>query len=115
MIARAFNTSMKAARSMSVAGQQVRHSSGLPIPPKLATPKSVKFSSAGNTDAVVNFYKALPKGSEPEKRVSGIKGKYFDGKNASGKPIIATMVVLGLFGYALEYNGHISMWSSGIY
>ena len=59
---------------------------------------------------MVDFYKALPKGPEPEKRVTGIKAKYFDGKNASGKPLVATIAALMLFGYALEYNGHLSMY-----
>lgn len=109
MIARAFSQTTPAARAMRVAGQQVRHSSGLPIPPKIATPKSVGGSGASNTDAVVSFYKALPKGPEPEKRSMGIKANYFDGKNASGKPLVATIAVLMLIGYTIEYNGHLSM------
>ncbi|KOS15478.1 hypothetical protein Malapachy_2548 [Malassezia pachydermatis] len=107
MFARAFSQQTKAARAMRVAGQQVRHSSNLPIPPKIATPKSVSSPSGSNTDAVVSFYKALPKGSEPEKRATGIKAKYFDGKNASGKPLVWTIAGLMLFGYTLEYNGHL--------
>jgi len=111
MFARAFSPSTNAARAVRVAGQQVRYASNLPIPPKIATPKSVGSGSTGsNTDAVVDFYKALPKGPEPEKRVTGIKAKYFDGKNASGKPLVATIAALMLFGYALEYNGHLSMY-----
>lgn len=111
MIARAFSKMTPAARSMRVGGQQVRNASGLPIPPKIATPKSVGTSSSGkNTDAVVSFYKALPKGSEPERRSSGIKGAYFDGKNASGKPIVAVIAALMIFGYTLEYNGHLSTY-----
>lgn len=110
MIARALSKPTQAARSMRTAGQQVRHASGLPIPPKIATPKSVSGAgpAASNTEAVVNFYKALPKGPEPESRSSGIKGRYFDGKNASGKPIVATIAVLMLVGYTIEYNGHLS-------
>lgn len=109
MIARAFSKMTPAARSMRMAGQQVRHASGLPIPPKIATPKSVgNSSSSSNTDAVVSFYKALPKGPEPEKRSGGIKGAYFDGKNASGKPIIGVIAALMIGGYILEYNGHLS-------
>lgn len=112
MIARAFSKMTPAARSLRVGGQQVRNASGLPIPPKIATPKSVGSSGSGsNTDAVVSFYKALPKGNEPEKRASGIKGKYFDGKNASGKPIIGVIAALMIGGYTLEYNGHLSTYT----
>lgn len=108
MIARAFSPMNKAGRMMRVAGQQVRFNSNLPIPPKIATPKSVQGENAANTEAVVNFYKALPKGSEPERRATGIKAKYFDGKNASGKPLLWVIAGLMLFGYTLEYNGHLS-------
>ncbi|WFD36553.1 ATP synthase f chain, mitochondrial precursor [Malassezia cuniculi] len=96
-------------RMLRVAGQQVRHASGLPIPPKIATPKSVSGGSgtSSSTEAVVNFYKSLPKGPAPEKRAVGIKAKYFDGKNASGKPILATIGALLLIGYTIEYNGHL--------
>lgn len=113
MIARAFSKMTPAARSLRVGGQQVRNASGLPIPPKIATPKSVGSSGSGaNTDAVVSFYKALPKGNEPEKRASGIKGKYFDGNNASGKPIIGVIAALMIGGYTLEYNGHLSTYAN---
>lgn len=111
MIARAFSPSTNATRAVRVAGQQVRYASNLPIPPKIATPKSVGSGSTGsNTDAVVDFYKALPKGPEPEKRATGFKAKYFDGNNASGKPIVAAIAGLMLFGYTLEYNGHLSTY-----
>lgn len=96
-------------RMLRVAGQQVRLASGLPVPPKIATPKSVSggASSSSNTEAVVNFYKALPKGPAPAPRATSIKAKYFDGENASGKPILAVIGVLMLVGYTLEYNGHL--------
>ena len=113
MIARAFSQRTQAARSMRAAGQQVRCASGLPVPPKIATPKSVSntgSNTSSNTEAVVNFYKALPKGPEPQKRMTGIKDKYFDGNNASGKPIVWTIGVLMVFGYVLEYNGHLSAY-----
>lgn len=112
MIARAFSPSNRAAHTLRVARQQVRFNSNLPIPPKIATPKSVQGENAANTEAVVSFYKALPKGSEPAARESGIKGKLFDGKNASGKPIVWTIGFLILFGYTLEYNGHLSTCTS---
>jgi hypothetical protein len=37
-------------------------------------------------------------------RVSGIKGRYFSGSNASGKPIVALIVGLFAIGYTLDYN-----------
>ncbi|WFD32177.1 ATP synthase f chain, mitochondrial precursor [Malassezia sp. CBS 17886] len=108
MIARAFSQTTQAARAVRAGGQQVRCASGLPIPPKIATPQSVAGGESGsNTDSVVGFYKALPKASEPEMRSSGIKERYFNGKNASGKPIVATIGLLMLVGYTLEYNGHL--------
>ena len=111
MIGLGFMHSNKAARAVRVAGQQVRFNSNLPIPPKIATPKSVQGENAANTEAVVNFYKALPKGAEPERRSSGFKAKYFDGKHASAKPLVWTIAGLMLFGYTLEYNGHLSMYA----
>ena len=94
---------------MRAGAQQVRHASNLPVPPKIATPKSVGQSSAGtDTDAVVSFYKALPKGEQSAKRSGGIKGRFFDGENASGKPIIGVIAALMIGGYILEYNGHLS-------
>lgn len=108
MIARV-SPSLKAARAVRAAPSTVRSYSNLPIPPKIATPKSVAGGPGGsNTDAVVSFYKSLPKGDAPASRSSGFKAKYFDGKNASGKPLVWTIAALMLFGYTLEYNGHLS-------
>lgn len=55
----------------------VRHASNLPIPPKIATPKSVQGPAGGDSsrmESVVAFYKSLPKGAAP-KRSGGIKGR----------------------------------------
>lgn len=86
----------------------VRYNSSLPIPPKIATPQSVKGpgGSSARMDAVVDFYKSLPKGDAPQRR-GGLKGRYFDGKNASGKPIVATLCSLLLIGYTLDYMTHL--------
>ena len=72
----------------------------LPIPPKIATPQSVKGpgGTSARMDAVVNFYKSLPKGEASAKRGGGIKARDFDGKNASGAPIVVTMAGLFLIG-----------------
>lgn len=87
----------------------VRANSSLPIPPKIATPKSVQGpgGSSARMESVVGFYKALPKGDAPKKRGGGIKARYFDGKNASGKPIVATLFTLFLIGYSIDYATHL--------
>jgi F-type H+-transporting ATPase subunit f len=53
---------------------------------------------------LVEFYSKLPKGPAPSSGYGGIKGRYFSGENASGKPIL--FLVFGLFGlgYTLDYN-----------
>lgn len=87
----------------------VRFNSTLPIPPKIATPKSASGpgGSSARMESVVGFYKSLPKGDAPAKRGGGIKARYFDGKNASGKPIVATLFTLFLIGYSIDYAQHL--------
>ncbi|EST08521.1 hypothetical protein PSEUBRA_001945 [Kalmanozyma brasiliensis GHG001] len=86
----------------------VRANSTLPIPPKIATPKSASGpAGSARMDSVVEFYKSLPKGAAPQKRGGGIKARYFDGKNASGKPIVATLFTLFLIGYSIDYATHL--------
>lgn len=58
---------------------------------------------------LVNFYSKLPKG-EATARVSGIKGRYFSGKNASGKPIVAVIGSLFLIGYTIDYNSELALF-----
>jgi F-type H+-transporting ATPase subunit f len=101
-----------AARLMRLRG--VRAHSTLTIPPKIATPKSVQGpgGSSARMDGVVSFYKALPKGDAPQRRGGGIKARYFDGKNASGKPIVATLFALFLIGYSIDYATHLRTYSS---
>ncbi|KDN35326.1 hypothetical protein RSAG8_11660, partial [Rhizoctonia solani AG-8 WAC10335] len=83
----------------------VRRSLGTLIPPKIATPGIVSGGS-GSMSSVVDFYSKLPKGPAPPSGNS-IKARYFDGKNASGKPFVATIVGLFLFGYTIDYNMHL--------
>lgn len=87
----------------------VRANSTLPIPPKIATPKSAQGpgGSSARMEGVVGFYKSLPKGDAPQKRGGGIKARYFDGKNASGKPIVATLFTMFLIGYSIDYATHL--------
>ncbi|GAB1527700.1 ATP synthase f chain, mitochondrial precursor [Rhizoctonia solani] len=56
--------------------------------------------------SVVDFYSKLPKGPAPPSG-SGIKARYFDGKNASGKPFVAAIVGMFLLGYTIDYNMHL--------
>ena len=42
-------------------------------------------STSARTAAVIDFYSKLPKGPKPEsERAGGLRGRYFEGKNASG-------------------------------
>ena len=42
-------------------------------------------STSVRTEKVIQFYSALPKGPKPDsERPGGIRGRYFEGKNASG-------------------------------
>lgn len=53
---------------------------------------------------VVDFYSKLPKGPAVASSSSGIKARYFDGKNASGGPLVVAMLSLFAFGYTIDYN-----------
>ncbi|KAF8340816.1 mitochondrial F1-F0 ATP synthase subunit F of fungi-domain-containing protein [Amanita rubescens] len=80
------------------------HLSGL-VPPKIATPKLVSGDAGSGLGPLVDFYSKLPKG-QAAPRVGGIKGRYFTGANASGKPLVAVIVGLFLIGYTIDYNKH---------
>ena len=60
--------------------------------------------SGGNLDSLVAFYSKLPKGSAVASASKGIRGRFFEGPNASPAPLLFT--ILGLFGlgYTLDYN-----------
>ena len=53
---------------------------------------------------LVNFYSKLPKGAAPTTAGSGIKARFFNGKNASAAPVLFT--ILGIFGlgYTIDYQ-----------
>ncbi|KAF8875660.1 mitochondrial F1-F0 ATP synthase subunit F of fungi-domain-containing protein [Infundibulicybe gibba] len=76
------------------------------IPPKIATPKLVAGESGTGLGPLVDFYSKLPKG-QATARVSGFKGRFFTGKNASGTPLVALIVGLFGVGYTLDYNMHL--------
>ncbi|KAG9090433.1 ATP synthase f chain, mitochondrial precursor [Ceratobasidium sp. 392] len=84
----------------------VRRSLKTLIPPKIATPGTVSGGNAASMAAVVDFYSKLPKGPAPPSG-SGIKARYFDGKNASGVPLVVAIVSLFGLGYTIDYNMHL--------
>ncbi|KAF7318574.1 hypothetical protein HMN09_00367700 [Mycena chlorophos] len=81
------------------------------VPPKIATPKLVAGDSAGPLGPLVSFYSKLPKGPAPASAAGGIKARYFSGKNASAKPVLALIGGLWLIGYSLDYQRASSSFS----
>lgn len=53
---------------------------------------------------LVQFYSKLPKGAATAQASGGLKGRYFDGKNASAKPLVATMLAIFGLGYTIDYQ-----------
>ncbi|GMM37852.1 F1F0 ATP synthase subunit F [Saccharomycopsis crataegensis] len=81
------------------------------IPPKIASVKNLGANpNAKRMNNVVAFYKALPQGKAAEIQPRGVIGryraKYFDGDNASGKPIFHLALTILIGGYSLEYYFH---------
>ncbi|PAV16785.1 ATP17 subunit F of the F0 sector of mitochondrial F1F0 ATP synthase [Pyrrhoderma noxium] len=76
------------------------------IPPKVATPKSLSGGSGAGLAPLVEFYSKLPKGPATAQS-SGIKGRFFDGKNASAKPLVFTILAIFGLGYTIDYNMHL--------
>jgi len=61
---------------------------------------------------VVSFYKKLPQGPAPAPKaptnpLSKYKAAFFDGDNASGKPLLHLAVAVVIVGYIWEYNSHL--------
>ncbi|PFH53316.1 hypothetical protein AMATHDRAFT_73505 [Amanita thiersii Skay4041] len=81
----------------------IRRQLGGLVPPKIATPRLVSGESGSGLGPLVEFYSKLPKG-QATARVSGIKGRFFNGANASGKPLVAVIVGLFLVGYTVDYH-----------
>jgi F-type H+-transporting ATPase subunit f len=82
-----------------------RQLSGL-IPPKIATPSHLSSGGGEALAPLVNFYSKLPKGPSPS-TTRGIKGRFFNGKNASAKPLLATILVILGLGYTIDYQMHL--------
>ncbi|WVR05660.1 hypothetical protein IAU60_002682 [Kwoniella sp. DSM 27419] len=85
------------------------------IPPKIATPGAVSSGTTSvRTAQVIDFYSKLPKGAKPaSERAGGLRGRYFEGKNASGKPLLAVVGSLFLIGYTIDYNMHLKHHKNG--
>lgn len=103
------------------------------IPPKVASAKvsapSINYESifgclslltqniGSNPNAkrmaeVVSFYKKLPTGPAPAAKkptspFGKYKAAYFDGENASGKPLVHLAVLIIVLGYTWEYQSHL--------
>ncbi|KAL6937540.1 hypothetical protein ACO0QE_004577 [Hanseniaspora vineae] len=82
------------------------------IPPKIASPQNLTGGANNKLSNVIGFYKALPQGPAPAAaKPSGFIGKYkanfFDGENASGKPLWHLAVGLLTLGYTIEYVTHL--------
>ncbi|KAH9941092.1 mitochondrial F1-F0 ATP synthase subunit F of fungi-domain-containing protein [Epithele typhae] len=84
----------------------IRRQLGGLVPPKVATPSMLSSGSGAGLAPLVNFYSKLPKGSSATSASGGIKARFFNGKNASGKPLLG--LILGLFGigYTIDYQKH---------
>ncbi|KAK1927869.1 F1F0-ATPsyn F [Papiliotrema laurentii] len=93
----------------------VRRSLAGLIPPKIATPSAVSSgSTSARTAQVVDFYSRLPKGPIPAaQRAKGLRGRYFEGNNASGAPLLATIIILFGLGYTIDYNMHLKHHKNG--
>jgi F-type H+-transporting ATPase subunit f len=53
---------------------------------------------------LVAFYSKLPKGAAAAATSGGIKGRFFDGKNASVTPFVATIFAIFGLGYTIDYQ-----------
>ncbi|KAJ2918706.1 hypothetical protein MD484_g1680, partial [Candolleomyces efflorescens] len=84
----------------------IRRQLGGLVPPKIATPKLVSGGSGAGLGPLVDFYSKLPKGAAAA-RVSGLKGRFFNGQNASGAPLVYLIVGLFGIGYTIDYNMHL--------
>jgi F-type H+-transporting ATPase subunit f len=62
---------------------------------------------------LVNFYSKLPKGAAPAVQGGGIKERFFNGKNASASPLLATILAIFGLGYTIDYQSS-SIFSSGM-
>ncbi|AMD21255.1 HEL025Wp [Eremothecium sinecaudum] len=82
------------------------------IPPKIVSAKNLASSGSAKRIAnVVEFYKTLPTGPAPARKPSNLfakyRTKYFEGDNASAKPLVHVVLLILGIGYTMEYNFHL--------
>ncbi|EGV60144.1 hypothetical protein CANTEDRAFT_116168 [Yamadazyma tenuis ATCC 10573] len=83
------------------------------IPPKIASAKNIGSNpNAKRMAEVVSFYKKLPTGPAPAPKkpitpLAKYKAAFFDGDNASGKPLVHLAVAIVILGYTWEYQSHL--------
>ncbi|KAK9900590.1 hypothetical protein P389DRAFT_192854 [Cystobasidium minutum MCA 4210] len=84
------------------------------IPPKIASASAIAGApSARRMENVLDFYSKLPKGpaSNPSAKslnpFARYKARYFEGKNASGAPIVHAIIGIFLIGYTVDYQMHL--------
>ena len=63
-----------------------------------------KGGGAAALAPLVAFYSKLPKGRAPAPALRGIKERWFNGRNASGAPLLALIVGVFVAGYTLDYQ-----------
>ncbi|EPQ54882.1 hypothetical protein GLOTRDRAFT_77677 [Gloeophyllum trabeum ATCC 11539] len=85
----------------------VRRQLGGLVPPKIATPSILSSGQGAGLAPLVQFYSKLPKGPAPSTAGYGIKARYFNGKNASGKPLLVLIFGMATIGYTIDYNMHL--------
>ncbi|CCD22605.1 F1F0 ATP synthase subunit f NDAI_0A04490 [Naumovozyma dairenensis CBS 421] len=91
------------------------------IPPKVVSVKHLTAApNAKRITNVVDFYKLLPKGPAAKTKdlsklspIGRYKARYFDGENASGKPIIHLVLAIVTLGYSMEYYFHLRHHKNG--
>ncbi|KAJ5699917.1 hypothetical protein N7455_011813 [Penicillium solitum] len=82
------------------------------IPPKVASPNAIGAAQdAARMERVVTFYAGLPRGPAAAVKPTGLIGRYqaryFNGKNASGVPLIHAIGGILILGYSMEYYFHL--------
>ncbi|TFY76606.1 hypothetical protein EWM64_g7405 [Hericium alpestre] len=85
----------------------IRRQLGGLVPPKIASPSILSAGQGADLAPLVNFYSKLPKGPAPRPTSGGLKGRFFDGKNASASPIVVTIFALFGLGYTIDYQMHL--------
>ncbi|EED21973.1 mitochondrial F1F0 ATP synthase subunit F (Atp17), putative [Talaromyces stipitatus ATCC 10500] len=83
----------------------------------LIPPKAIGAAQdAARMERVVGFYAGLPRGPAPAPKPSGFleryQARYFNGKNASGMPLVHVIGTMLVVGYSMEYYFHLRKFAS---